>query len=114
MQKPVQLVEGMDDDDKSKGKKKNKKKKKKNRPEIWARQAQEAERKRREEEERAASEVNDVEVEYIQEELELDPLDPMYRHFSKIFATFKNIDPAEAKAMKEEEVRIILKLLAED
>ena len=38
LQKPVQLVEGMDDDDKSKGKKKNKKKKKKkNRPEEWAR-----------------------------------------------------------------------------
>ena len=53
------------------------------------RKEQTAERKRREEEERAASEVNDVEVEYIQEELELDPLDPMYRHFSKIFATFK-------------------------
>ena len=38
LQKPVQLVESMDDDDKSKGKKKNKKKKKKkNRPEEWAR-----------------------------------------------------------------------------
>merc|ERR1719394_1013315 len=81
----------------------NKKKKKKNRPEIWARQAQEAERKRREEEERAANELNEVEVEYIQEELELDPLDPMYRTFSKIFATFKLIDPAEAKQMAEDE-----------
>ena len=46
-----------------------------------------------------------MEVEYIQQELELDPLDPMYRTFSKIFANFKLVDPAEAKAMKEEEVR---------
>ena len=45
-----------------------------------------------------------MEVEYIQQELELDPLDPMYRTFSKIFANFKLVDPAEAKAMKEEEV----------
>merc|ERR1719410_3173101 len=88
---------------KDKSKKKNKKKKKKNRPEIWARQAQEAERRRQEEAEREASETNDVEVEYIQEELELDPLDPMYRTFSKIFASFKIVDPAEAKAMKEDE-----------
>merc|ERR1719150_1972569 len=88
---------------KDKSKKKNKKKKKKNRPEIWARQAQEAERRRQEEAEREASDTNDVEVEYIQEELELDPLDPMYRTFSKIFASFKIVDPAEAKAMQEEE-----------
>ena len=33
----------------------------------------------------AAEDKDDVEVEYIQEELELDPLDPMYRTFSKIF-----------------------------
>merc|ERR1719195_1797247 len=85
---------------KDKSKKKNKKKKKKNRPEIWARQAQEAERRRQEEAEREASEANDVEVEYIQEELELDPMD---RTFSKIFASFKIVDPAEAKAMQEEE-----------
>ena len=88
---------------KDKSKKKNKKKKKKNRPEIWAREAQEAERRRKEEEERA-EENEDVEVEYIQQELELDPLDPMYRTFSKIFANFKLVDPAEAKAMKEDEV----------
>jgi len=88
---------------KDKSKKKNKKKKKKNRPEIWAREAQEAERKRKEEEERAADDNDDVEVEYIQQELELDPLDPMYRTFSKIFANFKLVDPAEAKAMKEDE-----------
>merc|ERR1719195_1276610 len=88
---------------KDKSKKKNKKKKKKNRPEIWARQAQEAERRRKEEEEERAEDTDDVEVEYIQQELELDPLDPMYRTFSKIFANFKLVDPAEAKAMKEDE-----------
>ena len=96
-----------EDDKKDKGGRKNKKKKKKkNRPEIWARQAQEAERRKREEEERSAGDVGDVEVEYVQEELQLDPLDPMYRTFSKIFANFKLIDPKEAQAMQEEEVRI--------
>ena len=89
VQKPVQLVEGMDDDDdKSKGKKKNKKKKKKkNRPEEWARQAAEAERRRLEAEEE--SKIEDVEVEYIQEKLDLDLSDPMHRQFSRIFEAFK-------------------------
>ena len=91
LQKPVQLVEGMEDDDKSKGKKKNKKKKKKkNRPEEWARQAAEAERKRHEAEEAAKENTaGDVEVEYIQEKLELDMSDPAYRQFSRIFEAFK-------------------------
>jgi len=79
-----------------------KKKKKKNRPEIWAREAMEAERRRRELEAKA-SEEPDVEIEYIQEQLELDPLDPMYRTFNKIFQAFKIVDPAEAKALEEEE-----------
>ena len=90
---------------KEKGKKNKKKKKKKNRPEIWAKQAKEAERRRIEDEAREEEDTKDVEVEYIQEELELDPLDPMYRTFSKIFATFKIVDPKEAQAMKEEEVK---------
>ena len=106
-------IEDMDEEDvkennsepKEKGKKK-KKKKKKNRPEMWAKQVQEAERRRQEEEARDNEDTNDVEVEYIQEELELDPLDPMYRTFSKIFATFKIVDPKEAQAMKEEEVNM--------
>jgi len=103
------VIEEMDTNDdvnsepKDRSKKKSKKKKKKNRPEMWAKQALEAERKKKEEAERAANELNEVEVEYIQEELELDPLDPMYRTFSKIFATFKLIDPAEAKQMAEDE-----------
>ena len=41
---------------------------------------------------------------------ELDPLDPMYRTFSKIFATFKIVDPKEAQAMQEEEVNNVLGL----
>jgi len=79
-----------------------KKKKKKNRPEIWARQAVEAERRRREEEAKTGDDP-DVEVEYIQEQLDLDPLDPMFRTFNKIFQAFKIVDPAEQKAMQEEE-----------
>jgi len=102
--KPQLVAEDDDDesDKKGKQKKKQKKKKKKNRPEMWARQAVEAEKRRKEEEERAAAEP-DVEVEYIQEQLDLDPLDPMYRTFNKIFQAFKIVDPAEEKAMREEE-----------
>jgi len=95
--------EDITSESKEKGKKNKKKKKKKNRPEMWAKQAKEAERRRLEDEAREEEDTKDVEVEYIQEELELDPLDPMYRTFSKIFATFKIVDPKEAQAMKEEE-----------
>ena len=98
LHKPVQLVEGMEEDDKSKGKKKNKKKKKKkNRPEEWARQAAEAERRRQEAEEAAKEKEStaDVEVEYIQEKLELDMSDPAYRQFSRIFEAFKIKDTDE-------------------
>jgi len=102
--KPQLVAEDDDEDSEKKGKqrKKQKKKKKKNRPEMWAMQAVEAEKRRKEEEERAAQEP-DVEVEYIQEQLDLDPLDPMYRTFNKIFQAFKIVDPAEEKAMREEE-----------
>merc|ERR1719397_2344933 len=62
----------------------------------------EAERRKAEEEKSAAAEI-DVEVDYIQEELDLDPLDPMYRTFNKIFSVFKIVDPAEAKAIMDEE-----------
>ena len=82
---------------KSKGKQRpkgKKKKKKKNRPQEWARQAEEAERKKREEESHQGKkdvhdEHPDVEVEYIQDKLEMDMSDPMYRTFSKIFEVFK-------------------------
>merc|ERR1719318_2184576 len=95
--KPQLVAEDEDDESEKKGKqkKKQKKKKKKNRPEMWARQAVE--------EEKRASAEPDVEVEYIQEQLDLDPLDPMYRTFNKIFQAFKIVDPAEEKAMREEE-----------
>jgi len=128
VQKPVQLVEGMDDDDKSKGKKKNKKKKKKkNRPEEWARQAAEAERRRQEAEEaaKAAENTADVEVEYIQEKLDLDMSDPAYRQFSRIFEAFKIKDSdddgsAVARAstaetnVHNEELKKVPKLLEDD
>jgi len=130
LQKPVQLVEGMDDDDKSKGKKKNKKKKKKkNRPEEWARQAAEAERRRTEAEEAAknAENTTDVEVEYIQEKLELDMSDPAYRQFSRIFEAFKIQDADDESAaiavknqieaekeMQTEELKKVPKLLEAD
>jgi splicing factor 3B subunit 2 len=82
----------------SKGKQRpkgKKKKKKKNRPQEWARQAEEAERKRKDEDElqqikkETQREHPDVEVEYIQDTLEMDMSDPMYRQFSKIFEVFK-------------------------
>jgi len=102
--KPQLVAEDEDEESEKKGKqkKKQKKKKKKNRPEMWAKQAVEAEKRRKEEEDRAAAEP-DVEVEYIQEQLDLDPMDPMYRTFNKIFQAFKIVDPAEEKAMREEE-----------
>merc|ERR1712223_247880 len=82
---------------KSKGKQRpkgKKKKKKKNRPQEWARQAEEAERKKREDESHQGKKDGhddhpDVEVEYIQDKLEMDMSDPMYRTFSKIFEVFK-------------------------
>merc|ERR1711953_915205 len=80
----------------SKGKQRSKakkKKKKKNRPQEWARQAAEEERKKKEEEERKVKKEKDdepdIEVEYIQDNLELDMSDPNYRTFSKIFEVFK-------------------------
>jgi len=104
-------VEEEDEDDeeekstekKDKGKrKKNKKKKKKNRPQLWAEQQEREERRKKEEEEKEKK-VEDVEVEYITDQLDLDPLDPMYRTFSKIFQAFKIVDPEEEKKLQAEE-----------
>lgn len=103
-----------------KGKKnKKKKKKKKNRPAEWARQAAEAERRRQEEEER--SKEPEVEVEYVQEKIELDPADPMYRTFAKIFDNFRikdekdnADDPNAIKPAHNEELKKVPKLLEED
>merc|ERR1719225_1055345 len=64
--------------------------------------AVEAERRKKEEEEKEKT-VEDVEVEYIADQLDLDPLDPMYRTFSKIFQAFKIVDPEDEKKMVEEE-----------
>merc|ERR1719282_848659 len=67
-----------------------------------AKEAVEAERRKKEEEEKEKT-VEDVEVEYIADQLDLDPLDPMYRTFSKIFQAFKIVDPEDEKKMAEEE-----------
>ena len=73
------------------------------RPEEWARQAAEAERRRREESE--AAEAKDsgeaVEVEYVQDKLDMDPSDPMYRTFAKIFDAFKLKDDEEEAAERQ-------------
>ena len=124
-QKPVQLVEGMDDDEKGKGKKKNKKKKKKkNRPEEWARQAALAEERRQLAEDAAKEEPSDVEVEYIQDKLELDMSDPLYRTFSRIFEAFKIKDGEDDDLKRDpkapdlgihnEELKKVPKLLEDD
>ena len=124
-QKPIQLVESMDDEDKSKGKKKNKKKKKKkNRPEEWARQELERERRKQEAEEAAKNETPDVEVEYIQEKLDLNVSDPLFRTFSRIFEAFKIQDGDEDKrkhdpkmpdyGIHNEELKKVPKMLEED
>merc|ERR1719507_909160 len=116
VQETLRMQEMYDDDDdeeeeeeeKSEGakvkgrRKKQKKKKRKNRPEQWAKEAVEAERRKKAEEEKEKT-VEDVEVEYIADQLDLDPLDPMYRTFSKIFQAFKIVDPEDEKKMVEEE-----------
>merc|ERR1719289_484412 len=92
-----------------KGKKsKKKKKKKKNRPEKWAMEAITAHR-RKMDEERKQTEVK-VEVEYIQEELDLQPTDPMFRQFNKIFQAFKIEEEVkeEAEVKKEEDKKAAL------
>jgi len=91
--------------DKKGRKSKKKKKKKKNRPEKWAMEAITAHR-RKMNEERSKTEP-EVEVEYIQEELALEPTDPLFRSFNKIFQAFKIVEePKEEKeAKKEEEVK---------
>ena len=64
--------------------------------------------------------MNYNQVEYIADQLDLDPLDPMYRTFSKIFQArekklrlyrcqfflqaFKIVDPEDEKKMAEDEV----------
>lgn len=119
----LQALVSIDDDDrKDKGKRQHKKKKKKkrNRPEEWARQAAEAERRKLEEEERQKE--PEVEVEYVQDKLDLDPSDPIYRQFAKIFEAFKiheGGDDAKDEVKNEviqdpEEFKKVPKLLEED
>jgi len=81
---------------------KKKKKKKKNRPEKWAMEAI-TEHRRKMDEERQKTEQK-VEIVYIQEELGLEPSDPLYRSFNKIFQAFKiEEEPKEETEVKKEE-----------
>lgn len=119
--RPTLVAEADDDEQKEKGKRhKKKKKKKKNRPEEWAKQAALMEKRKQTEAEKAAGEP-DVEVEYIQETLDLDPKDPMFKTFSKIFEAFKIQDPEDEnkeETTKEdenpEEFKKVPKLLEDD
>jgi splicing factor 3B subunit 2 len=99
---PVAMANRETNGDAGGKKNKKKKKKKKNRPEIWAREEAEAERRRKEEDERANDAEPEVEVEYIPEKLDLEPSDPMYRTFAKIFDAFKLQEEDEAEAIKKE------------
>ncbi|KAH3853443.1 splicing factor 3B subunit 2-like isoform X2 [Dreissena polymorpha] len=46
----------------------------------------------------------DVQIEYVQEQLDLDPTDPNYFTFSKIFEAFKITDESARDALKQAEV----------
>jgi len=50
----------------------------------------------------------DVEVQYIEDSLDLNPTDPMYHHFMKIFEAFKLTDPEVARREAEEEAARLL------
>ncbi|GFO47292.1 splicing factor 3b subunit 2 [Plakobranchus ocellatus] len=80
---------------KNKRKKKKKKKARRNRFEI------EKEKKKKKDKRTKAPEVL---VEYVQEQLELDPSDPNYHTFAKIFETFKITEPEKPKEIKTEDV----------
>ncbi|RUS79925.1 hypothetical protein EGW08_012313 [Elysia chlorotica] len=80
---------------KNKRKKKKKKKARRNRFEM------EKEKKKKKDKKSKAPEVQ---VEYVQEQLELDPMDPNYRTFAKIFETFKITEPEKPKEIKAEDV----------
>ncbi|GFR91296.1 splicing factor 3B subunit 2, partial [Elysia marginata] len=80
---------------KNKRKKKKKKKARRNRFEM------EKEKKKKKDKKSKAPEVQ---VEYIQEQLELDPSDPNYHTFAKIFETFKITEPEKPKEIKVEDI----------
>ncbi|GAB6022130.1 Splicing factor 3B subunit 2 [Chamberlinius hualienensis] len=53
-------------------------------------------------EEEPREDVQDVEVQYVGDKVELNPTDPMFHHFMKIFETFKLTDPEQARREAEE------------
>ena len=68
---------------------------------------------------------DEVEIEYVQESLDLDLSNPMYRQFAKIFDAFKIQEPEQEEKekeekekseeeKKEEELKKVPKLLEED
>ncbi|XP_056020505.1 splicing factor 3B subunit 2-like [Ostrea edulis] len=80
----------------SKNKKRKKKKKKAKKNRLLQQQQQQP----------SESPAEDVQVEYIQEQLELDPTDPNYFIFSKIFEAFKiSEEKKEEKVDKKEDVK---------
>lgn len=89
-------------DNKGEGKEsKNKRKKKKKKKARRNRFEMEKEKKKKKEKKSKAPEVQ---VEYIQEQLELDPTDPNYHTFARIFETFKITEPERPKEVKVEDI----------
>ncbi|XP_059156291.1 splicing factor 3B subunit 2-like [Physella acuta] len=78
---------------------KNKRKKKKKKKARRNRFEQQKKMKKKDKKSKAP----DVIIEYVQEQLELDPTDPSYHTFARIFEAFKITEPEKPKEMKTEE-----------
>jgi splicing factor 3B subunit 2 len=78
-----------------------KKKKKKKRSKRRQQRAEEEENEKNEEQD----ENLQVEIEYIQEEIEIDDKNPFYRQFAKVFEAFKIVDENTVKKEEEEEAK---------
>ncbi|XP_052130107.1 splicing factor 3B subunit 2 [Frankliniella occidentalis] len=92
----------------NKNKRKKKKKKQNKQTQRIQKQEQELKESEREKTDEETGEKDvDVEIEYIQEVLGLNDLDPMYRHFAKVFETFRITEPdnqVKLEEIKEEPV----------
>jgi len=91
----------------AKRRKKKKKKKSKADPTTWMQKQMEEERRKREEKRKKSSAPeNKVEVQYVQEQIQLDYTNPMYRHFTQVFEKFKieeKEEPVEVPVKKEDQ-----------
>lgn len=104
----------------SKNKRKKKRKKHaKNRQQELQRQKEEGDKLRKEDDEETGEKEPEVEIEYIQETLGINELDPMYRQFAKIFETFRISEPEttddqnkdqQKEPVKEPELKKVPKL----